>query len=74
MFELKIWYNYDIYKEGVKMDNKKLEEINREIEEELLDDKNYVEKTKKKGYLSIQFWIFFIILIMIVGKVIAHII
>ncbi|MGV3043441.1 hypothetical protein [Macrococcus armenti] len=56
------------------MDNKKLEEINREIEEELLDDKNYVEKTKKKGYLSIQFWIFFIILIMIVGKVIAHII
>lgn len=58
----------------MKQDN--LEEINRQIEEELLNDMNNEshKDSEKKGFMSVKFWIFFVILIIIVGKTISHLI
>lgn len=58
------------------MQNENLEEINRQIEEELLNDnKNNINtEAEKKGFLSLKFWIFIAILIIIIGKTISHLI
>lgn len=58
----------------MKQDN--LEEINRQIEEELLNDmdNDSNKDSEKKGFMSMKFWIFFVILIIIIGKTISHLI
>ncbi|UBH08443.1 hypothetical protein [Macrococcus armenti] len=55
------------------MEKKTLEEINKEIEDELLNNQDNDGKKEKKGYLSIKFWLMLIILIMVVGKIINNI-
>lgn len=52
-----------------------LEEINRQIEEELLNDMEdkSKQKEKKKEFLGVKFWITFGILIIFLTKIITHI-